>query len=100
MDAEAIVVLKIILENAAQRVITEDDDPIQTLAADASVEPLRVWILPEAARSGQRLFDSHVSYAWFFKKFRQVRLVGLDVRTMYFPTVDFATATRALPVRP
>ena len=40
------------------------------------------------------------SFVWFFKKFRHVWLGGLLTLTMYFSTVDFATAIPSFPSSP
>ena len=57
MDAVEIVVLKVLSQSVTEMSFAEDDDPVQTLSADALVESLGIWILPWAVRSGQKLFD-------------------------------------------
>ena len=65
MDAVAIVVLEVFLQNPMEMGFTEDDDPVQTFSADTAVESLGIWILPGAAMSGQNLLDPHVLYSPF-----------------------------------
>ncbi len=60
MDAVAIVVLEVFLQNPTEMGFTEDDDPVQTSSPDTAVESLGIGILPGAAVSGQNLLDPHV----------------------------------------
>jgi len=63
MDAIAIVILEVLHQNASEMPFTEDDDPVQTLSADATVQPFRVGILPRAVGRGQHFLDAHVLHA-------------------------------------
>ena len=55
MDAVTIVVLEVILENAAQMPFAKDDDVVQALAANTAVESFRIWILPRTSVRGQNV---------------------------------------------
>jgi hypothetical protein len=59
----SLVVLKIRTKYAGQVAFIPDDDMVQTLAADAPVQPLDIGVLPRASISCQDLLDSQCTNA-------------------------------------
>jgi hypothetical protein len=53
------VVSKIGRERSMQRAFAEDDDMIQTLAANRPNQPFNVCPLPRRSWRGEHLFDAH-----------------------------------------
>src|SRR4029077_12238614 len=62
MSAPVMVIASVGRESTMQRTLSEDDDVIQTLAANGPNEPFHVGPLPRRARRRQYLFDSHCPY--------------------------------------
>jgi hypothetical protein len=59
MGAPRMVISAIRSQRAAQGLFTEDDDVVQTLAANRADQPFDVGSLPGRARGGEHLFDAH-----------------------------------------
>jgi len=59
MRSRVMMILKIARQHAAQVTLAEDDNVIQTFAADRSDETLGVGILPGRSRRGDDLDDAH-----------------------------------------
>src|SRR3954451_24276849 len=59
MSAPAVVIGNIRRESTTQRALSEDDDVIQTLAANRANEPFDIGPLPGRSRRGKHLFDAH-----------------------------------------
>src|SRR3954451_22599274 len=59
MSAPAVVIRNIRGEGTTERALSEDDDVIQTLAANGTNEPFDIGPLPGRSRCGKHLFDAH-----------------------------------------
>src|SRR5947209_713904 len=59
MRAPLMVIGNVRSESTMQRALSEDDDVIQTLAANRSNEPFNVGPMPRRSRRGKYLFDAH-----------------------------------------
>src|SRR5258708_364460 len=59
MRSGAAIVLEIGRQDAAQVGFVENDDVIETLAADRADDALDIGVLPRGARSGDDLVDPH-----------------------------------------
>src|SRR6266436_4746753 len=59
MRSGAVIVLKISRQDAAQVGFVENDDVIETLAADRADDALDIGVLPRGARCGDDLVDPH-----------------------------------------
>src|SRR3954462_5368364 len=62
MSAPAVVIGNIRRESTTQRALSEDDDVIQTLAANRTNEPFDIGPLPGRSWCGKHLFDAHGFY--------------------------------------
>jgi hypothetical protein len=80
MRSGFVMVLKILGQDAAQVMLVEDDDVIQTFAADRADEALDIWILPRGPRRGNHskgLFGLFADYSSYFIPLRRVDLFFL-----------------------
>jgi hypothetical protein len=59
VSARPVVVREVASEGAAQVLLAEDDDVIQTLAPDGADEALCEGVLPRAVRRRQDFTDAH-----------------------------------------
>src|SRR3954447_16174174 len=59
MSAPAVVIGNIRRESTTQRALSEDDDVIQTLAANRTNEPFDIRPLQGRSRRGKHLFNAH-----------------------------------------
>src|ERR1017187_4699707 len=59
MSAPAVITAKVGCEGSVQGTLTEDDDMIQTFAANGTNQPFNVGPLPRRSRCGEHLFDPH-----------------------------------------
>ena len=57
-----VVIGNIRLESTTERALSENDDVIQTLAANRGNEPFDLSPLPGRSRCGKHLFDAHGFY--------------------------------------
>src|SRR3954462_1198655 len=62
MSTPTVVIGNIRRESTTERVLSEDDDVIQTLAAKGTNEPFDIGPLPGRSRCGKHLFDAHGFY--------------------------------------
>src|SRR3954451_21126510 len=62
MSAPAVVIRNIRGEGTTERALSEDDDVIQTLAANGTNEPFDIGPLPGRSPCGKHLFDAHSFY--------------------------------------
>src|SRR5260370_28516737 len=60
MSASLVIVREVAGQGAAQVSFAQDDDMIETLAADRADEPLRVGVLPRAGGRRQHFTNPHV----------------------------------------
>jgi hypothetical protein len=60
MRPAKVIIGEICHQDAHQVPLVQDNDVVQTLAADAADQPLHVWILPGRARRREDLFDAEV----------------------------------------
>src|SRR5450631_1671902 len=59
MRSASVVILKVCRQHSAQVTLVEDDDVIETFAADRADDALDVGILPWRSRRGDDLLDRH-----------------------------------------
>ena len=59
MRAASVVILKVRRQHAAQVMLIEDDDVIETFAADGADDAFDIGVLPRRSRRGDDLLDSH-----------------------------------------
>jgi hypothetical protein len=59
MRPAVVVILKIRRQRTAQVMLIEDDDVIETFAADRADDSLDIGVLPRRSRCGDNLLDRH-----------------------------------------
>ena len=59
MCAASVVIVKVRRQHTAQVTLIEDDDVIETFAADRADDALDVGVLSRRSRRGDDLFDGH-----------------------------------------
>src|SRR5512143_3214874 len=59
MRSRLVVVLKVRRQHSAQVTLIEDDDVVETFAADRADDALDIGVLPRRSRRGDDLLDSH-----------------------------------------
>ena len=59
MRAASVVVLKGCRQHTAEVVLIEDDDVVETFAADRANDAFDIGVLPRRSRRGDDLFDGH-----------------------------------------
>ena len=59
MRAASVVVLKVCRQHTAQVLLIEDDDVIETFAADLANDAFNIGVLPWRSRRGDDLLDGH-----------------------------------------
>jgi len=59
MRSASVVILKVCRQHSAQVTLVEDDDVIETFAADRADDAFDVGILPWRSRCGDDLLDRH-----------------------------------------
>ena len=63
VTAGVVVVVEVLGQDAMQMAFVQNDDMIQTVAADAADGALAIWILPGRVRCGQDFFYAHAFHA-------------------------------------
>jgi len=63
MSADPVIVREVAGQGAAQVSFAQDDDMIETLAADRADEPLRVGVLPRAVGRCEHFTDPHALHS-------------------------------------
>jgi hypothetical protein len=59
MRAASVVILRVCRQHTAQMTLIEDDDVIETFAADRTGAALDIGVLPRRSRCGDDLLDGH-----------------------------------------